>query len=123
MNKKPYILILLSLILVPAAFAMAFDHSQFDQILKAYVDDQGLVDYNAIARDPERARHSEGRNGDSSKQHRGHEAYYEFGGESHDGARRWWRKRLGSRFHGYGSQRSGSGLSSCSSRASSRLAF
>ena len=30
---------------------MVFEHSQFDQILKAYVDDQGLVDYNAIARD------------------------------------------------------------------------
>jgi len=51
MNKNGYILILFSLIMIPAAFAMAFDHSQFDQILKAYVDDEGLVDYNAIARD------------------------------------------------------------------------
>jgi hypothetical protein len=52
MNKKTYILILFSLIMVPPASAMVFDHSQFDQILKAYVDDQGLVDYNAIAKDP-----------------------------------------------------------------------
>jgi len=51
MNKNTYILILFSLIIVPTASAMAFDHSQFDQILQAYVDDQGLVDYNAIAKD------------------------------------------------------------------------
>ena len=51
MNKNTYILILFSLIIVPTASAMAFDHSQFDQILQAYVDDEGLVDYNAIAKD------------------------------------------------------------------------
>ena len=51
MNKKAYIFILFSLIMAPTASAMAFDHSQFDQILQAYVDDEGLVDYNAIAKD------------------------------------------------------------------------
>ena len=51
MNKKTYILILFSLVVAPAALAMVFDHSQFDQILKAYVDDQGLVDYGGIAGD------------------------------------------------------------------------
>jgi hypothetical protein len=51
MNKKAYILILFSLIIAPTASAMVFDHSQFDQILKAYVDDEGLVDYRAIAKD------------------------------------------------------------------------
>ncbi|MCK4984335.1 MAG: DUF547 domain-containing protein [Desulfobacterales bacterium] len=51
MIKHAYILILFSLIIVPRASAIAFDHSQFDQILKAYVDDQGLVDYNGIAKD------------------------------------------------------------------------
>ena len=34
----------------PAAGA-AFDHSEFDQVLKTYVDDQGRVDYNGIAKD------------------------------------------------------------------------
>ena len=52
MNKNAYILILFSLIMVPTASAMVFDHSPLDQILKAYVDDEGLVDYKAIARDP-----------------------------------------------------------------------
>jgi hypothetical protein len=33
-------------------FAETFDHSKFDQILKQYVDDKGLVDYNGIAKDP-----------------------------------------------------------------------
>jgi hypothetical protein len=51
MNKKAYILILISLVIAPTVSAMAFDHSQFDQILQAYVDDEGLVDYNAIAKD------------------------------------------------------------------------
>ena len=51
MNKKVYILILFSLIAAPTVSVMAFDHSQFDQILKAYVDDEGLVDYRAIAKD------------------------------------------------------------------------
>jgi hypothetical protein len=31
--------------------AAGFDHSRFDQVLKAYVNDQGLVDYNGIAED------------------------------------------------------------------------
>ena len=50
MNVTAYILILLSLISAPTAAAMVFDHSQFDHILKAYVDDQGLVDYKGIAK-------------------------------------------------------------------------
>ena len=37
--------------LVPGVFANDFDHSKFDQVLKRYVDDQGLVDYNGIAGD------------------------------------------------------------------------
>jgi hypothetical protein len=37
--------------LFPAAFAATFDHSKFDRILKEYVDDKGLVDYNGIAKD------------------------------------------------------------------------
>jgi len=31
--------------------AFGFDHSQFDQVLKTYVNDKGLVDYNGIAGD------------------------------------------------------------------------
>jgi len=31
--------------------ASGFDHSKFDQVLKTYVNDQGLVDYNGIAGD------------------------------------------------------------------------
>jgi hypothetical protein len=31
--------------------AVGFDHSKFDQVLKTYVNDQGLVDYNGIAGD------------------------------------------------------------------------
>jgi Protein of unknown function, DUF547 len=34
------------------AAAATFDHSKFDRILKVYVDDQGRVDYNGIAKDP-----------------------------------------------------------------------
>jgi len=33
------------------ACAAPFDHSAFDRILKEYVDDKGLIDYNGIARD------------------------------------------------------------------------
>lgn len=33
------------------AIAKDFDHSLFDQILKRYVDDKGLIDYNGIGRD------------------------------------------------------------------------
>jgi len=34
------------------AEASGFDQSKFDHILKTYVDDKGLVDYNGIAKDP-----------------------------------------------------------------------
>lgn len=37
----------------PAGPARAYDHSKFDQVLKRYVDERGLVDYNGIAEDPE----------------------------------------------------------------------
>lgn len=36
---------------VQGAMAGTFDHSLFDQILKQYVDDRGLIDYNGIAKD------------------------------------------------------------------------
>jgi hypothetical protein len=51
MIRKAYILIIFSLTIAPLASATTFDHSKFDQLLKAYVDDQGLVDYNAMAQD------------------------------------------------------------------------
>jgi len=54
MRKTPPCLSILSLLLVlvaATATADVFDHSRFDQILKTYVDSQGLVDYNGIARD------------------------------------------------------------------------
>ncbi len=35
------------------ANADTFDHSKFDRILKHYVNDKGLVDYNGIAKDPQ----------------------------------------------------------------------
>jgi hypothetical protein len=35
----------------PAVRADGFDHSEFDRVLKAFVDDRGLVDYKAIAKD------------------------------------------------------------------------
>jgi len=31
--------------------AHPFDHAAFDMILKKYVDDKGLIDYNGIAKD------------------------------------------------------------------------
>jgi len=37
--------------MIPEVSATTFDHSKFDQILKEYVDDKGLVDYNGIAKD------------------------------------------------------------------------
>jgi hypothetical protein len=50
------ILIMVSLWIVfsahQKAYADAFDHSKFDLILKQYVNDEGLVDYNGIAKDP-----------------------------------------------------------------------
>jgi hypothetical protein len=36
---------------IPGVSAGTFDHSKFDQALKKYVDDKGLVDYNSIAKD------------------------------------------------------------------------
>jgi hypothetical protein len=33
-------------------FAETFEHSKFDQIVKQYVDEKGLVDYNRISKDP-----------------------------------------------------------------------
>ena len=37
--------------IAPAAVADTFDHSKFDRILKEYVDDKGLIDYNRIEED------------------------------------------------------------------------
>jgi hypothetical protein len=51
MIRKAYILIIFSLTIAPLASATTFDYSKFDRLLKTYVDDQGLVDYNAIAKD------------------------------------------------------------------------
>ncbi len=51
MIRKAYILIIFSLTIAALASATIFDHSKFDRLLKAYVDDQGLVDYNAMAQD------------------------------------------------------------------------
>jgi hypothetical protein len=52
MNRK-FMVFLVSIFMVagmvPEAFAGTFDHSYFDQALKAYVDDKGLIDYNGIA--------------------------------------------------------------------------
>jgi len=36
---------------VQLAYPATFDHSKFDVILKQYVDDRGMVDYNGIAQD------------------------------------------------------------------------
>ena len=52
MIAKTKFLIIFFLTIAPLASATAFDYSKFDQVLKAYVDDQGLVDYNAMAKDP-----------------------------------------------------------------------
>ena len=38
--------------MVSETYAGTFDHSNFDQVLKAYVDDKGLIDYNRIAAEP-----------------------------------------------------------------------
>ena len=54
MNKHAITLIYLILVLISLyqpAFGAVFDHSKFDQVLKTYVDDQGQVDYNGIAKD------------------------------------------------------------------------
>ena len=53
---RKLIIFMFSLLIVCSAqqntYAETFDHSKFDQILKQYVDDKGLVDYNGIAKDP-----------------------------------------------------------------------
>lgn len=46
------ITIFLAIGLTHAAMAAPFDHSRFDQILSAYVNNKGLVDYNGIAKNP-----------------------------------------------------------------------
>ena len=54
MTRKLSTIILLLWILlwmIPGVSAATFDHSKFDQVLKKYVDDKGLVDYNSIAKD------------------------------------------------------------------------
>lgn len=51
--KRHFIVLLTSVavIISIAQGVCAFDHGKLDQILKAYVDENGLVDYNAIAED------------------------------------------------------------------------
>jgi hypothetical protein len=45
------LLLYIPLWFIPGVSAGTFDHSKFDQALKKYVDDKGLVDYNSIAKD------------------------------------------------------------------------
>ena len=45
------LLLYISLWFIPGVSAGTFDHSKFDQALKKYVDNKGLVDYNSIAKD------------------------------------------------------------------------
>ena len=51
---RKFIILLFSLLMLSSlyqeTFAETFDHSKFDQILKQYVDDRGLVDYNSISK-------------------------------------------------------------------------
>jgi len=54
MKANPIIVfasILIVIGLSQSVSASGFDHSKFDQVLKTYVNDQGLVDYNGIAGD------------------------------------------------------------------------
>ncbi len=56
MNIKTTVLfisLLTILWLAPEGLANSFDHSKFDQVLKQYVDEKGLVDYNGVAKDQE----------------------------------------------------------------------
>ena len=46
-----FISILIIFSMVQVGRAATFDHSKFDLVLKQYVDDRGLVDYNGIAQD------------------------------------------------------------------------
>ena len=54
--KKKAIILTVSILFLAGFYqtvsAAGFDHSIFDRILKTYVNDQGLVDYNGIAGDP-----------------------------------------------------------------------
>ena len=53
---RKFVILLFSLLILGSIHqetsAETFDHSKFDQILKQYVDDKGLVDYNGISKDP-----------------------------------------------------------------------
>ncbi|NIS61156.1 MAG: DUF547 domain-containing protein [Proteobacteria bacterium] len=53
--KKEITALIISIPMIFAAIRVAssapFDHSQFDLVLKLYVDEEGLVDYNGIAQD------------------------------------------------------------------------
>ena len=53
--KTNIIIVFVSILIVIGLYqpvsAVGFDHSQFDRVLKTYVDNQGLVDYNGIAGD------------------------------------------------------------------------
>ena len=52
---RKFIILLFSLLILSGIHqetsAETFDHSKFDQILKQYVDQKGLVDYNRISKD------------------------------------------------------------------------
>lgn len=52
--RKPLIvfLFLIGSLFISPYLVGAFDHTAFDAILKTYVDEAGLVDYNGIAKDP-----------------------------------------------------------------------
>ncbi len=54
--SKCTIIFTVSILLIAGLYrpvpAGGFDHSAFDQVLKTYVNNQGLVDYNGIAGDP-----------------------------------------------------------------------
>jgi len=45
--------LLLTTVAPPDAAAQQVDHSAFDRLLRAHVDEQGMVDYDAFARSPE----------------------------------------------------------------------
>ena len=53
---KKLMICMVSLFIVCSAhqkvYGDTFDHSKYDRILKQYVNDKGLVDYNGIAKDP-----------------------------------------------------------------------
>ena len=54
MKTKSFLVIIClvgAAVLTRPAAAATFDHSGFDRVLRKYVDDKGLVDYNSIARD------------------------------------------------------------------------